>query len=103
LAAGLGGERRVAIAWVLTKRFVEVWRGTLAEAVGHVAETEPRGEYVLVVDGAPELDAATDEDVEAALRLRLDAGVPTRDAVAEVAADLVVPKRQVYEIALRLA
>lgn len=103
LAAALGGERRVAIARELTKRFEEVWRGTLAAAVDHVAETEPRGEYVLVVDGAPEPDAATDEDVEAALRLRLDAGVPTRDAVAEVAADLVVPKRQVYEIALRLA
>ncbi len=103
LAAVLGGERRIAVARELTKRFEEIWRGTLAEAVDTMAQSEPRGEYVLVVDGAPEPEAATDDDVEAALRVRLGAGVPTREAVAEVAADLAVPKRQVYEIALRLA
>ena len=103
LAQAVGGERRVAIARELTKKFEEVWRGTLAEAVDHVAEAEPRGEYVLVVGGAPEPEAATEADVEAALRLRLAAGLATRDAVAEVAAELGVPKRQVYEMALRLA
>ena len=103
LAGALGGDRRVAIARELTKKFEEVWRGTLAEAVDHVAETEARGEYVLVVGGAPEAEAATEDDVEAALRSRLAAGLATRDAVAEVAAELGVPKRQVYEMALRLA
>ena len=103
LAAALGGDRRVAIARELTKKFEEVWRGTLGEAVEHVADAEARGEYVLVVGGAPEAEAATEDDVEAALRTRLAAGLATRDAVAEVAAELGVPKRQVYEMALRLA
>ncbi len=103
LATAIGGDRRVAIARELTKKFEEVWRGTLGEAVEHVAEPEARGEYVLVVGGAPEAEAATEDDVEAALRTRLAAGLATRDAVAEVAAELGVPKRQVYEMALRLA
>ncbi|MEA2717172.1 MAG: rRNA (cytidine1402-2-O)-methyltransferase [Actinomycetota bacterium] len=102
LARAVGGERRVAVARELTKRFEEVWRGTLAEAVDHLAEREPLGEYVLVVDGAPARPPATGSEVEDALRVRLAAGVPTRDAVAEVAAELEVPKRQVYDAALRL-
>ena len=103
LAEAVGGERRVAIARELTKRFEEVWRGTLAEAVGHLAETEPLGEFVLVVEGAPEREPATEADVEEALRVRLASGMPKRDAVAEVAAELAVPKRQVYDAALKLS
>ncbi len=102
LAEALGGERRVAVARELTKRFEEVWRGTLVEAVDHLAGKEPLGEYVLVVGGAPDREPATGSDVEEALRARLAAGVPKRDAVAEVAAELDVPKRQVYDAALRI-
>jgi 16S rRNA (cytidine1402-2'-O)-methyltransferase len=102
LAQTIGGQRRVAVARELTKKFEEVWRGTLAEAVEHLAGTESLGEYVLVIEGAPEREPATESDVEAALRARLATGMPKRDAVAEVAADLDVPKRQVYDAALRL-
>ena len=102
LAEAVGGERRVAVARELTKRFEEVWRGTLEAAVDHLAASEPRGEYVLVVDGAPDRAPATESDVDDALRARLAAGVPRRDAVAEVAAELGVPKRQVYDAALRI-
>ncbi|MEA2827989.1 MAG: rRNA (cytidine1402-2-O)-methyltransferase [Actinomycetota bacterium] len=102
LVAAVGGERRVAIARELTKRFEDVWRGTLADAVEHLAAAEALGEYVLVVEGAPAREPATESDVEDGLRVRLAAGMPTRDAVAEVAAELAVPKRQVYDAALRL-
>jgi 16S rRNA (cytidine1402-2'-O)-methyltransferase len=102
LVESVGGDRRVAVARELTKHFEEVWRGTLAEAVDHLAEKDPIGEYVLVVEGAPDAEPATESDVEDALRARLAAGVPRREAVAEVAADLGVPKRQVYDTALRL-
>ena len=102
LATAAGGRRRVAVARELTKRHEEVWRGTLAGAVAHLAGTEPRGEYVIVVDGAPPPDPAGDADVEAALRARLDAGTDRRSAIAEVTAALGVPKRVVYDIAVRL-
>jgi 16S rRNA (cytidine1402-2'-O)-methyltransferase len=99
LAAALGGERQVAIGRELTKLHEEVWRGTLDEAMARVAAVEPRGEHVLVVDGAPEPAAATDADLVAAVQRRIADGASTRDAVAEVAAAFDVSKRRVYELA----
>ena len=103
LAAAAGDLRRVAVARELTKLHEEVWRGTLAGAVEHLASREPRGEYVIVLDGAPAPDPAGDSDVEAALLARLDAGTDKRTAIAEVTAALGVPKRRVYDIALGLS
>jgi 16S rRNA (cytidine1402-2'-O)-methyltransferase len=103
LAEACGGDRRVAIARELTKRFEDVWRGTLAEAVERSASMEARGEHVLVVEGASEPPAATDDDVDAAVRRRLDDGLSVRDAAAEVARDLGVPKRVAYQAAVRLS
>jgi len=103
LAGALDPLRRVVIARELTKVFEEVWRGSLADAVAHLAATEPRGEYVIVLDGAVAPPPAGPGDVDRALRIRLDAGVDKRTAIAEVAAELGVPKRQVYEAAISLA
>jgi 16S rRNA (cytidine1402-2'-O)-methyltransferase len=102
LAAAAGDTRRVAVVRELTKMHEEVWRGTLAGAVEHLSTKEPRGEYVVVLDGAPPPDPAGEADVEAALRSRLDAGTDKRSAIAEVTAALGVPKRLVYDIALKL-
>lgn len=102
LAEACGGDRRVAIARELTKKFEDVWRGTMAEAVVRSETIEARGEYVIVVDGAPAPGAATDDDVDDAIRRCLDAGLSTRDAAAKVAAALDVPKRMAYNAALRL-
>ena len=86
----------------LTKLHEEIWRGTLGAAVDWATAHEPRGELVIVLDGAPTPDAASAEDVESAVRARLDAGDTARDAAAAVAASLGVPKRQAYDIATRL-
>lgn len=102
LAEAAGGLRRVALVRELTKLHEEIWRGTLAGAVEHLATKEPRGEFVVVLDGAPPPEPAGESDVEAALRARLDAGADKRSAVAEVTAALGVPKRLVYDIALHL-
>jgi 16S rRNA (cytidine1402-2'-O)-methyltransferase len=102
LADALDPLRRVAIVRELTKLHEQVWRGTLSGAVDHLAEREPRGEYVLILGGAaPPAEPSTD-DVAEALRLRLAAGEDKKTATAEVAKELRVPKRQVYEIATRL-
>ena len=103
LAEACGGERRLAIARELTKKFEDVWRGTLAEAVDRSKTLEARGEHVLVLEGAPPDEAPSDDDVDAAVRRRLDAGLSTRDAAAEVAAALGVPKRLAYNAAVRLS
>ena len=103
LAAAAGDLRRVAVARELTKLHEEVWRGTLGGAVEHLTTKAPRGEYVIVLDGAPAPEPAGEADVEAALRARLDAGSDKRTAIAEVTAALGVPKRIVYDIALGLS
>jgi 16S rRNA (cytidine1402-2'-O)-methyltransferase len=99
LAAALGGDRRIAVARELTKLHEEVWRGTLAEAVARAAATEPRGEFVLVVAGAPAPATSSDEEVLDALAARHEAGEDRRTAIEQVAAALGVPKRRVYALA----
>ena len=102
LADALGGDRKVVLARELTKRFEDVWRGTLADAVGHTESTEPRGEYVIVLDGAAPSEAITDEGLIAALRAELDNGASRRDAVDAVVSMTGAKKRQVYDLALQL-
>ena len=52
-----GPDRRIALCRELTKVHEEVWRTTLGEAAAHYRETEPRGEFVLVVAGAEDAPA----------------------------------------------
>ena len=103
LLAACGPDRRVVLARELTKLHEEVWRGTLGAAAEHVAAVEPRGEYVVVVDGAPAPPLPATASVEAALLARMEAGQDKRSAVAGVAAELGGPKRLVYEAAVRLS
>lgn len=100
LADCCGGERRIALARELTKLHEEVWRGSLADAIAHVAEVDPRGEYVLVLEGAPDRPDATDDELRAALADARAAGRSTRDAVAAVADAFGVSKRRVYDLAV---
>jgi 16S rRNA (cytidine1402-2'-O)-methyltransferase len=101
LAVAFGIARPVALVREMTKMHEEVWRGTLGEAVACLADVEPRGEYVIVVRGAPELPVPDDATIRAALTGLIAGGSSTRDAVAEVAASFGVPKRRVYELATR--
>jgi len=100
LVEACGAHRRVAIARELTKKFEEVWRGTLADAVAHVEAVAPRGEHVLVLDGAPPGTAPDDDAIREAVEGLLGDGVSARDAASEVAAALGVPKRRAYAIAI---
>ncbi|GAC1478206.1 MAG: 16S rRNA (cytidine(1402)-2'-O)-methyltransferase [Acidimicrobiales bacterium] len=100
LADVCGPERRVVLVRELSKLHEEVWRGTLGEAGARLAE--PRGEHVLVLDGAPAPAPATDATIEAALARELAGGGHRRAAIAAVAASLDVPKSRVYDVAVAL-
>ena len=100
LAEACGPDRRVAVARELTKVHEEVWRGTLRDAIAHVADHPPRGEHVLVVEGAPPDAPATDDEVEVAIREELAAGASTREAADRVAARLDVARRRAYAAAV---
>jgi 16S rRNA (cytidine1402-2'-O)-methyltransferase len=97
LAAAFGEDRPVVVARELTK----LWETTVRGTLGDVELGEPRGEYVLVVAGAPDRDAPPDDDaIRLALRAELAGGATTRDAAAAVARRLGVPKRLVYALAV---
>ncbi len=99
LRAVCGDDRAVVVTRELTKLYEEVVRGPL----GTIDIGGPRGEYVLVLEGAPVDDRPiSDDDVRDALRDEIGAGSSTRDAAAVVARDLGRPKREVYALALGL-
>jgi 16S rRNA (cytidine1402-2'-O)-methyltransferase len=102
LVAACGPDRHLVLARELTKLHEEVWRGTLAEAVAHLAASEPRGEYVVVLAGAPPAAAADDDAIRAALLDALADGESRSSAVATVVEILGVAKRRVYDIATSL-
>jgi 16S rRNA (cytidine1402-2'-O)-methyltransferase len=104
LGEACGGDRRVAVCRELTKIHEEIRRSTLADAAAHFAVTAPRGEVVLVVDGAggaavSSPSASTDE-LSAAVEVLVDRGQSRRDAVRDVAADLGIKRSIVYEAAV---
>ncbi len=96
LAAVCGDDRPVAVARELTKLYETVVRGTL----GSIALGEPRGEYVVVLGGAPAAAAASPADVAAAVDRALDRGLSTKEAAADVSAALGVGRREAYDIAV---
>ncbi len=104
MSAVLGAGREAAVCRELTKRFEETRRGTLgALAAEQAAAPEPRGEIVLLA-GPPlvaPVEAAGDA-LDAALAAALEA-LSVKDAAAAVAAELGLPRRQVYARALVLA
>ena len=102
LLKACGPDRHIALARELTKLHEETWRGTLAEAAEHVAEQAPRGEYVVVVEGASDVAEATDDAIVSALRTTIAGGADRRTAIATVMASTGASKRRVYDLALTI-
>ena len=99
LRAACGDDRMIVVTRELTKLHEEVVRGPL----GSIDIGAPRGEYVLVLDGAPSDDRpATDNEVRDTLRAALDRGASKRDAATSVAKSTGRPKREVYDLAIAL-
>ena len=103
LAAAFGPDRPVAVARELTKKFEEVWRGTLGGAASD-AGPQPRGEQVIVIGPAAPVPREEPDDgaIEGALRAELAAGASTRDAATVVANRLGINRRRAYALATAL-
>ena len=103
LASAFGEDRRISLCRELTKLHEEVLRMTLREAMAYYAEQDPRGEYVLILEGAPqpEEEALTEETALAMVQERMDKGMSRKDAVKEVSKLTGFPKNSLYEAALR--
>ncbi|MDQ1849328.1 16S rRNA (cytidine(1402)-2'-O)-methyltransferase [Gemmobacter fulvus] len=101
LVASFGAERKAVVCRELTKRFEETTRGTLAELQAAFAERDVKGEIVVLLDRAPDLVASV-VDLDAALRRAL-VDNRVKDAATMVAESFGLPKRDVYQRALRLS
>ncbi|WP_151774451.1 16S rRNA (cytidine(1402)-2'-O)-methyltransferase [Streptomyces abyssomicinicus] len=98
MAEVFGGDRRAAVCRELTKTYEEVRRGPLAELAAWAKEGV-RGEITVVVEGAPEPapgDVDADELVRR-VRVREEAGERRKEAIAAVAAEAGLPKRDVFD------
>ena len=99
LSEVLGGDRRIALCREMTKKHEEVLRLTIAEAI----KTEPRGEYVLVIEGR-DRDELIKEKTESFLSMSvkehvqsyIDKGLSEKDAMKAAAADRGISKRYIY-------
>jgi 16S rRNA (cytidine1402-2'-O)-methyltransferase len=98
LAAAFGPDRPAALCRELTKVYEEIRRAPLGELASSVVEDPPRGEITLVVAGALAVPAEppTAADLVTAVAALEATGMPRRTAIAAVAAERGVPKREVY-------
>ena len=100
-----GGERKISLCRELTKLNEDVMRTTLEGACAYYKENSPRGEYVLVLEGAEEagcevtpenelLSLSPREHVEKYMR----DGMSKMDAIKKTAKDRGVPKSEIYDL-----
>ena len=107
LSETLGANRRITLCRELTKVHEEKWRTTIGEAALRYEEEDPRGEYVLVIEGRPMEEAAAeaaadwqDISIEAHVQQYLDAGMDKKSAMRQVAKDRGMSRRDVYQALL---
>lgn len=95
-----GGSRRIACVRELTKIYEEAIRSTLDEAVSRYEATEPRGEFVLVLEGytPEEAPPPTEDDLVALWQKKQAAGLSKSAAAKEIAKEFSLPKHEVYDL-----
>jgi 16S rRNA (cytidine1402-2'-O)-methyltransferase len=101
LAEGLGA-REGAVIREISKLHEETVTGSLAELAERYSNSPPKGEIVIVVGPPAEREAASDDELDNALRVALVSMSPSR-AAADVATSLGIPKKRAYARALELA
>jgi 16S rRNA (cytidine1402-2'-O)-methyltransferase len=103
MAIGFGETRQVTIGRELTKLHEEFWRGTVGEAIALYQTRDPKGEYTIVVAGSTAVVAnVSDEDLRSALGRLLADGLSRSAASKQLAAELNLPKREIYQLSLEM-
>lgn len=98
-----GAERRISVCRELTKLHEEVLRTTLAGALKAFEERPPKGEIVLVIEGAPRIKErrVSPEEAAAMVREYRDGGMSLKDAVRRVSDATGFSKNELYEAGLK--
>lgn len=102
------GNRRITICRELTKKFEDIMPITLEQAIAYYNEKDPRGEYVLVIEGhslekqAQEKQADWQEmSIADHMKYYEETGISHKDAMKKVAVDRGVGKREIYQALLK--
>ena len=103
LAEAFGAERRISLCRELTKLHEEVRRMTLGEAAAYYDEQPPRGEFVLIVEGAAEAqeEKPTMETALARVQELLTQGMSKKDAIKQASQETGFPKNALYDAAMK--
>ncbi|MBR6736491.1 MAG: 16S rRNA (cytidine(1402)-2'-O)-methyltransferase [Oscillospiraceae bacterium] len=98
MEAAFGSQRRISICRELTKLHEEIIRVTLTEAIAHYDAAEPRGEYVLVVEGSSGALKVTlsEEDAVTLAKELMAGGLSPAAAAKQAAKEAGVPKNAIY-------
>ena len=104
LADTFGSDRKISLCRELTKLHEEVVRTTLGEAIENYTANPPKGEFVLVVEGAAPVarETATAEDAGSMVARLMGEGLSRKDAIKQTANALDLPKNVVYDAALKI-
>lgn len=98
------GERRITLCRELTKRFETVFPTTLEKALAFYEDQEPKGEYVLVIEGLDRRELEKNEQaqwekisIKEHMEIYEGQGIERKEAMKKVAADRGISKRDVYQ------
>ena len=101
------GERRITLCRELTKKFETVFATTLEESIRYYEENEPKGEYVLVIEGLDRRLLKKEEQkewekltLEEHMKIYEEQGLERKEAMKRVAGDRGISKREVYQALL---
>lgn len=101
------GDRKIAICRELTKRYEEITRCTLSEAIEIYNEKEPKGEYVLVLEGKSKEEIEEEKrqefqeiDISEHIQKYIDEGLSKKDAIKKVAKERGLKKSEVYKFTI---
>ena len=103
MAAAFGAGRRIALCRELTKLHEEVLRMTISEAAAYYEQQAPRGEYVLILEGAPTESVCMPSLEDGLTRANelIGQGFSRKDAVKQAANELNLSKNALYDALLR--
>ena len=101
------GDRNISLCRELTKKYETIHRNTISGAIDYFTANEPRGEFVLVIQGKNFREVREEEEakwenvsVEEHLKIYMDKGMTKKEAMKEVAKDRGVSKRDIYQMTL---
>ncbi len=94
------GDRRISLCRELTKIHEQTVRTTLSQAVSYYTENQPKGEFVLIVEGAKKAEKTFEDTPREHLSRLIRGGMDKKEAIRTVATERNIPKKEVYAMTL---